>query len=138
MCQRLYQFSAESVSMYFILLVCMHADELPGLGELGLMEWTENGTEKELRLIKMISNRWKDLGIDGFGMGGSELDNQEGSRPEDSCRNVLQQFLRSGSVRTGRPTWQSLIKALKRAQLTVAAEKLQHALPLWYEGSARR
>lgn len=121
--------------MYFTLVVCMHADEVPGLGELGLMEWNENGTEKELRLIKMIANKWQDLGVDGFGMEGAELDNLKGSNLEDSCRNVLQKFLRSGSARTGNPSWQRLIKALKRAQLTVAADKLQHALPLWYEGN---
>lgn len=135
--QRSHHQSAELASMYFTLLVCMHADELPGLAELGLMEWTENGKEKSLRLIKMIANKWKDLGTDGFGMEGSELDNLEGSKLQESCRNVLQKFLQSGSVRTGRPSWQSLIKALNRAELTVAAEKLQHALPLWYEESQR-
>lgn len=115
----------------------MHAGELPGFAELGLMEWTENGQEQNLRLTKMIAYKWKDLGIDGFGMTGSELANLEGSKLEDSIRNVLQKFLQSGTSRTGRPTWGSLIKALRRAELKVAAEKLEHALPLWYEENQR-
>ena len=111
-----------------------YAGEVPTLSDMSLMEWTENGKEKELRLLQLVAPQWKDLGTDGFGMQGHELQILEDKfSVVESCRNLLQKFVRSGSTKIGMPSWRGLIKALNKAQLKDAADKLQTALPQWHD-----
>ena len=100
---------------------------------MSLLEWSQNGQDQELRLIKMIAGRWKNLAIEGFGMKSYNLDIIEDKHDiENSCRNLFQAFLRSGTPKTGSPTWGGVVMALRKADLQVAADQLQAALPHKY------
>ena len=103
---------------------------MPSLGDLSLLEWSQNGQDQELRLIKMIAGKWKNIATDGFGMKSYSLTIIEDKHDiENSCRNLFQAFLRSGTPKTGSPTWGGVVTALRKADLTVAADELQAALP---------
>ena len=71
---------------------------MPSLGDLSLLEWSQNGQDQELRLIKMVAGKWKNLAMKGFGMESYSLTIIEDKHDiENSCRNLFQAFLRSGT-----------------------------------------
>ena len=92
---------------------------MPSLGDLSLLEWSQNGQDQELRLINMIAGKWKNIAIQGFGMKSYNLDIIENKHDiENSCRNFFLAFLQKQEIPC---TWGGLVTALKMADLTMAS-----------------
>lgn len=95
---------------------------------LTLLDWMENGSRREFRLIKRVACHWEDLALAGLGMEQCDIDNAKGVDNITSCRNLLRKFLDNGSPRYKKPTWCNLLEALRRAELSVVADALENGL----------
>ena len=95
---------------------------------LTLLEWKENGSEKKLRVIDRIASKWEDLGLDGFGFEQHDIDNAKSGTDIKSCRTLIQRVLENGAPKFEKPTWNNLLKAMRRSQLSIVADNLEEAL----------
>ena len=96
---------------------------------LTLLEWTQNESPQQLRLIDKIAKNWRKLGSAGLGIDEHVLNNLEDKSDDiKSCRRVLQKFLENGSPNYRTPSWGNLIEALQKAEMRVVASTLLDAL----------
>lgn len=97
--------------------------------DLQQIKWDEGSQQKMLRIIKLASNKWKELGC-SFGIEESELSGleiQHQKNQEQCCRAVLQRWLQSGS-KNYPVTWSGLIDALENSEHETLARDLKTAL----------
>ena len=94
------------------------------------MEWKEGETNHTLQVIAMAAKKWRDVGSVGLGMKEFSLNNLEdikGDNEKSFCE-LMSKFLVNGSPEYDRPTWRSVIEALKRAELGEISKELRKAL----------
>jgi hypothetical protein len=104
--------------------------KIPTLGQLLKLKYVIDGKTREMEIIPRLSKQWKTFGMSGLGIEDYKVEICEGKDDSESCFNLFNKFLQSGSKKFKNPTWQSVITAMRDRDLTVIADELENrALP---------
>ena len=101
-------------------------DQKPELNELQLLE--TGG--KTVRVFESTASRWKDLAI-ALGFDGPRIESIEKdslNRAEEACCRMINKWLDGEHDLCESVTWATLIKCLKRINLSELAKNLEHCL----------
>ena len=103
---------------------------MPTLRKLIILEYTEKEEEKEVRIIKEASHKWKDIvsliSNDPNRVRTLELEQQ--GKPYDCLRQALIDDFINMKPEDYSHDWRGLIKLLNNVDLKTLAEKVKHAL----------
>ena len=110
---------------------CMHIlGKLPALKKLIILEYTEDGEEKEVRIIKEASHKWKDIAslISDDPNRARTLELEHQGKPYDCLRQALIDDFINQKPEDYSQDWRGLIKLLDNVDLKALAEKITNAL----------
>ena len=103
---------------------------MPTLRKLIILEYTEEGEEKKVRIIKEASHNWKDIvsliSDDPNRVRTLELEHQ--GKPHDCLRQALIDDFINKKPADYSQDWRGLIKLLDNVDLEALAEKVKYAV----------